>query len=508
MELYGNYGQGYFKTRDGYEMVPLYDDYKAANKLLKRFQKVARKVKVHKAVDTYTFGSEKVVSDLLSILQTLSDVWMGSRTMHAIPSKATVSDIAVLLDSGGTGMQHYNASIRSQEWLREHGRCMDNLKDGISTIPHAGRGAFARRFIPKGGLVAPAPLIHIPNRTIFAVYEEKREKYNKLVEGTVDEYKVRTRIVPNLDGPIHWQLLLNYCMGHRDSSVLLCPYGVQTSLINHDGTNPNTRVAWTDDDKLRNPEWRELPIKDWGEEDHAGLSFDFIALRDIEPDEEITIDYGAEWTQAWEEHVKRYEESSVPYRPREYMPAFERNKLVDQRLPTMYEQVYTYSNLGVRLFCRRDFLEWSGILDLVAPNQTSDDDADTSKEGQILDFDEREVFPCRIRSRKGRDDDMDNDNDNHDDMYVAEILADIPSNDGGNGEISNHLLVKAVAFGLTRDAFYFADIPYHRDHHQFWAFRHDIRIPDDIFPEAWKDRRVVHESNAADVVTRTGSQEL
>ena len=47
-------------------------------------------------------------------------------------------------------MVHYNSSIRDLEWLQKHGRCMDNIRDGVSQIPHAGRGAFARRFISKG----------------------------------------------------------------------------------------------------------------------------------------------------------------------------------------------------------------------------------------------------------------------------------------------------------------------------------------------------------------------
>ena len=30
---------------------------------------------------------------------------------------------------------------------------------------------------------------------------------------------------------------------------------------------------------------------------------DFVATRDIQPDEEILIDYGIEWEKAWDEHV-------------------------------------------------------------------------------------------------------------------------------------------------------------------------------------------------------------
>ena len=76
-----------------------------------------------------------------------------------------------ILQFGGTSQQHYNHSIRTIEWLEQHGQCMDHIKSGISTIPHAGYGAFANRRIPKDSLVAPVPLIHIPNKDIFLMYD-------------------------------------------------------------------------------------------------------------------------------------------------------------------------------------------------------------------------------------------------------------------------------------------------------------------------------------------------
>jgi hypothetical protein len=33
---------------------------------------------------------------------------------------------------------------------------------------------------------------------------------------------------------------------------------------------------------------------------------DVVAVKDIEPDEEIFIDYGSEWEQAWEDHVRKW----------------------------------------------------------------------------------------------------------------------------------------------------------------------------------------------------------
>jgi hypothetical protein len=41
---------------------------------------------------------------------------------------------------------------------------------------------------------------------------------------------------------------------------------------------------------------------------------------------------------------------------------------------------------------------------------------------------------------------------------------------------------------LPSDAFFFSDLPYEREHHfNFDAFRHAMMIPDDVFPDAWKN---------------------
>ncbi len=44
-----------------------------------------------------------------------------------------------------------------------------------------------------------------------------------------------------------------------------------------------------------------------------------------------------------------------------------------------------------------------------------------------------------------------------------------------------------VFWNVPSDAFYFSDIPYTRDHHLFEAFRQSIMIPDELFPDAWKN---------------------
>jgi hypothetical protein len=47
--------------------------------------------------------------------------------------------------------------------------------------------------------------------------------------------------------------------------------------------------------------------------------------------------------------------------------------------------------------------------------------------------------------------------------------------------------VTELLWDLPRDAFFFEDVMYTRDHAQAWAFRHEMMIPDHIMPEAWKN---------------------
>ena len=71
--------------------------------------------------------------------------------------------------------------------------------------------------------------------------------------------------------------------------------------INHDGLNTNT--------ELRRSE-SNLNRKDYLEVDEEevlkqgfGLLMELVALRDLQPDEEVLISYGDEWEAAWTNHT-------------------------------------------------------------------------------------------------------------------------------------------------------------------------------------------------------------
>jgi hypothetical protein len=240
-------------------------------------------------------------------------------------------------------------------------------------------------------------------------------------------------------------------------------------------------VVWATDDQMAHPEWMDKSIEGWGTLEKAGLSFNFVALRDIIEGEEITVDYGREWDQAWEEHVQSFEKRILEH----YVPAFELNKLVDLSLQTIEER--DYENQGLHLFCREPYLEWSGVVprDTILLKSTDKEKKETTNinRTEYNDWDENQIFPCRIRQRYTTYD--------GNTLYFAEVFERSEMKLQQHEEVSiTQDLVWGILFDVPRDAFYFEDQKYHRHHHQIWSFRHDMRVPDDIFPEVWKNRRV------------------
>lgn len=472
-ELYLNYGEDYFSSRpQTYGFLPLAENYEHADQLLYAYRNVTLKVttaiKTCSADETVneknegngmtapTCGSNdpnKAISisdDLYKLMKEQSTIWTEeeARTINALPENMELID--PLLQDGGTSMWHFNTSIRDLAWLQIHGQCMDNIRAEVSTIPHAGRGAFATRGIPKGGLVGPAPLIHLSDRNILTMYSGQEQ------DGIMSR---------NTSNPIHTQLILNYCFGHSESTLLLCPYGLLTSLINHHPTTPNTKIQWSRE--MRHPEWKTLPVDTWGKVYHNGLSFDFVALQDIAEGEEIFIAYGPEWEAAWQEHVAKYDPPQ-----RDYTPAFELNEIEDLKIRTSSEQP-SYEDDGLVLFCRHQALVNAGYIRFGEPD-AYDDDGDS------------ELYHCLVTERFD------------DQTYSVEVVSHYPGKDGaeimldgGDKEEDDNesevVYYNPVPSRLSRDVFFFKDDYYKRDHHQPWSFRHAMMIPNDMFPVAWKN---------------------
>jgi hypothetical protein len=359
-----------------------------------------------------------------------------SRIMAALPTNMSKEVHQVL---GQLGVKLYKAQDirRSPEWLQENGVCVDHMRIQESTLPQAGHGAFANRLLSKDSVILPVPLIHIPDRTVLNMYriitrnEMDRFGHSQTIR-EVDRSKIQG-----------YQLLLNYCLGHEESSLLLSPYGTSFSAINHNQTLANVRLQWADPKRSNHdPDLLQRSVTSLYQVKHASLAMELVALRDIQPHEEIFLDYGDAWESAWQQHL-------AEWRPAPGAETYVSAEMLNQnvtstthRLLTEFEQMNTPYPDNVALQC--DIVDRDGSESLDCEIMSWDIDG---KKGEIL---YTVVVPCnKVTARKE----------------------------------AKFKVVKNVRRGDIS----FFDRPYTSDMLLPNAFRHDIRLPDHMLPEAWKN---------------------
>jgi hypothetical protein len=156
---------------------------------------------------------------------------------------------------------------RSVDWLQSNGYCMDTLSIRKSSIPHAGRGTFAKSSFQADETILPLPLVQMKRNAVHIIQKEEVHSH---------------------------QLILNYCFGHKDSSLLLYPYSSSSNFINHGGKDANAKLIWAENDLtgFHKKYWLSISTDTIIEQKQTGLLMLLVATRDIAEDEEVTIDYG------------------------------------------------------------------------------------------------------------------------------------------------------------------------------------------------------------------------
>lgn len=410
--------------------MPFEENYHAATAFLQKFETFVDRYQTN---DNPTFRK-----DLWDIV---SELPFESRNSNALPRSWTEFETAIQTDANECRTP---SVTRSLEWLQHNGRCMDHIRPGNSTISQAGRGAFAARPIPEGGLVAPGPVLHIANRTALLLYDMDPVSSERDVENIVGA-----------------QLLLNYCFGNAKSSVLLCPYTSPSAYINHASgeSSANAKVVWADaSTPNHHADWLEDDVDFLKEQDHIGLSLNFIATRDIRPGEEVFLDYGPEWEKAWEAHVRDWE---PPVGSEEFQSAKEVIKDYSTPLWTEEEgQLETHQHLQHIIFYCPEESEWEG-------------------------YDYTPLRPCKIARRFQNSSNSDGEgpflydvvmlteDEIHDNIHLGPEYKSIP--------LGQTILVKDV----PRSAIIVADEMYSKDEYMRGTFRHEMMIPDDVFPKTW-----------------------
>lgn len=431
-ELFKDYGHGWFDYRYGvFGEIPMPEHYGEAQDLLEDFMEL-------------DIEDEQIRADLYAVVTAAkgrplpSDTTIfgmrSSRILNALPNDYAKAKIAAASD---LAILHQPAHTRDMEFLRQNGKCIDHIENKPSSIQQAGRGAFAVRALPKGTTISASPLHHVDRS--FA------NMYNFTFD---EESKAWIRVKDQIVG---YQLMLNYCYAHPDSSIMLCPYGAGINYINHDRQRANVKIQWAKNFAVAHNQTavESGPYSMFAQTEKPFLTFDYIATKDIAKGEELFLDYGDTWVEAWRKHVKEWKpvEGAATYVSARYWNEHYREDV----LRTEEEQKHDPYPKHLELRCHNGLMNARGAVTF---------------RWSITHFGQ----PCRILRRDIEDGDF---------HYTVEIEYRADEEDE---EVT--LVTKA---DVPRASIAFVDKPGTTDMHLPNAFRHPIGIPDEIFPEQWKN---------------------
>ncbi len=432
-ELFKSYGDQWFIDRtDELGLLPLTNHYTAVESTLKKLQQI------------FEFGRipNQVRLDFYEHVVLTNPYRNTSRTLLTIPN---AYDDFQYMAQNGINDYYQQHSIRSVDYLERHGRCVDTIQPQRSTIRQAGRGAFATRSFPRNAIVIGTPFFYFPSDDFFKLYA------GNWMSQRFSEF--------HPDQHVGFQLMYNYCWRHEHyqtvSSIVLCPYGMYVNYINHNQSLANVRVQWAKDgDMNHNASLLQAHPRDMYYSDAPKLWLDFVALRDIKVGEEIFMDYGNVWEEAWQKHTAQWNNDKVY--PTDYVSAYDWNRMsAKAMLRTSAEQVEQPYPDHFKMVC---------LPEIASPTYSeylTSDACERLWEPSVLGW------LCEIVDRQHQ----------LDGSYRYQVMYQ-------NATDSDEAWTESD--WIVREAIKFVNRPYTNDIFIKHAFRQQIGIPDDIFPDSWR----------------------
>mmetsp|Transcript_50680 Transcript_50680/g.107987 ORF Transcript_50680/g.107987 Transcript_50680/m.107987 type:complete len:644 (-) Transcript_50680:48-1979(-) len=456
MELFLDFGMEYNRYDD--TTKPNLDDYRkmdeAMEKMVEFFNKHAENLGEKAASEVYEF-MKKDVLDLTAEKRAPAARSLLPDTYHGLQE---------IIDRGGSALFSNPEVVKDLDWLKMNGYCQDNLVVGVSTIEHAGRGAFASRHMKKGEVVSAMPLVALnQGREALAMVEseEDAEEY-----GT--EASTRTH-----------QLLYNYMLEHPQSSALFLPAGAMTFYINHGGKKKaNVKMMWSTKEWSNVEGAHETDLDDLSLVGAIDMILELVATRPIKKGEEVLLDYGDDWANAWNEHVSKWNEATKDAtHSKSAMVLNEIHHSVGkpaQPFPTIEEAEGTgaeedeHAMLQCHLLYDEDKIE----------RRRNQDGTRTKVYPWI-------PYPVAGESRLKTESAF---------RGVNRVGCDILERSGDAKSGYKYVVRPRVGEGpgvlvknVPHYAIRYADKPYRNGQHGLNAFRHAIQFPDEIFPDVWRD---------------------
>jgi len=229
-------------------------------------------------------------------------------------------------------------------------------------------------------------------------------------------------------------------------------------MINHNSENPNVALMWSTS-HMHHDHWLNLPYDQFWESNYPGaLILDVVALRDIKAGEELYLDYGAAWEEAWNKHVESWKppvEKGYSY-PGDLNSSF---KKYSQAFRTIEEQKSHPNPSNLATAC------WT-------PNWKRD-------AGPMKWYEPTIEWPegmasCHILERK----------EDSKEGFLYKVAVTFDSN---ISDFPTHLGEDQlnIDVNVPQRAIVWVDKPYTSDLHLKNAFRHPIGFPDHLVPKQW-----------------------
>jgi hypothetical protein len=322
-----------------------------------------------------------------------------------------------------------------------------NLMVEASTIPGAGKGLFSKRFVSKDSMLISTPLIPMHRNDV---------KVENAAELNIPEQ----------------QLLLNYAYGHPKSDLLFLPYGPLVNFINH-SPEPNAALRWhhenpnyvahTDLQARQQHHHEELLLKT-GEtvaKTHGkGLLVDVVALRDLAPGEEIFLNYGPDWMEAWGTHVSNYGRGEDAH----YVSAAEYLKVAGNApIPTAKDLQGNPMPENLQIICFYNFR-----LGRTLGNDFFWQDEQTHSC----------LGPCEVLNRM------------EDGMHRFYSVKLLPGYENEQLPRKCHINREITVHNVPHNAIRIVDRAYTSDTFMRQAFRHEIGVPSGFYPEKWFKKKL------------------
>jgi hypothetical protein len=395
-----------------------------------------------------------------------------------------MSELRALAAVRGSGLETTKllATVpRTVDWIKANGLCLENIVPKQSTIPGAGKGAFAQFVLVQGEIVVPSPMMHILDKEALNVYDDDWS-----ISGT--------------------QLLMNYCLNHPDTPIFLCP-NTNAVLLNHcsrrqpspqcpDG--PNAAFRWASGWNPDSEKWQAMMLEEIANQEGRSLAMEVVALREIAVGDEIFVDYGLDWETAWDAHVKSWKPSEKitdewitakeANEQGAILPAFISGDLREEPShPYLFTGcIYKLTNQDEDEDYHTPYAEWKTASDEELLRWYADDGAWFRQ--NYSDHPDYSHWPCNVLK------------DNGDGTYIVQIQqsphfkynypwskGDGKPGPGGEQPWEKNGVPRLLT-NYPRWSIHYFPKPYQSDQHLPSAFRHAIGMPEELVPQQWKTK--------------------